>query len=30
MTSTLINSILNQWTGHAALEAIETKLKSVG
>ena len=24
MTSTLINSILNQWTGHAALEAIET------
>ena len=24
MTSALINSILNQWTGHAALEAIET------
>ena len=24
MTSTLLNSILNQWTGHAALEAIET------
>jgi hypothetical protein len=24
MTSTNINSILNQWTGHAALEAIET------
>jgi hypothetical protein len=24
MTATLINSILTQWTGHAALEAIET------